>query len=271
MRDDQCRTCASTDVVTLTSDIYASARGIEAPPLYDAADRGLSVALLGEMMLLFLAAGVGSRFFAMAVLCAMMGTAGMLAWGLPAMRQRHRLRMIMRARARALPASRYRPELPASAHAAVGVARRLKKTVRGPLSGYPCLAAAVDVIVRDKLAFREVRSEDFLVVAEDGTSTIVTGVLWFEPGPSDLSMHTAEAELQVDAESILPARFRPGGTAHETRIEDGNHVVVRGRPTMEQHPDMITSYRDPDVVVVRGETGSPVSITKEPVLHFEVY
>ena len=32
--------------LTLTSDIYASARGIEAPALYDTADRGLSMALL---------------------------------------------------------------------------------------------------------------------------------------------------------------------------------------------------------------------------------
>jgi hypothetical protein len=271
MSGDGCPICDSRDEITLTSDIYASARGIEAPPLYDAADRALSFALLVEFGLLFMAAAAGSNTLAVMLMTSMMATAGMLAWGLPAMRQRHRLRLVMRARARALPPARWKPELPSSATEVTGVVKRLKKGIRAPISGEDCLVAAVDVVVRDKLAFREIIAEDFLVAPDRGSPVIVAGELWLEPCASDLEMPTAQADLQIGSQVILPARFRPGGIAHETRIHEGDRITVRGRQTLEHHPDLVMSYRDPNVRTLRGQAGAPVSIEKHADLVRKVY
>jgi len=263
LTDGECASCAGSEDLTLTADIFASARGIEAPVLYDAADRVLSIALLAEFALAAAGTLLGSPMITVAMLVLMTATAATVAWVLPAMRQRHRLRLIMAARARALPPARWTPATPAGALTVTGTVRRIRAQVRGPLSGEPCMAAFVDVIVRDKLAAREVEGVDFLVVDDEDHPHIVAGTLWLQPCPSDLVMHTGEAELRIGDSEVLPARFRPAGVAHETRIHEGDRVTVCGSPTFEPYRELVTSYRDPQVTVLRGQPGSPVTIAKD--------
>ncbi len=262
LTDGECDSCAGGEELTLTADIFASARGIEAPALYDAADRGLSVALLIEFALAAVGSFFGSTLLTVVMLLLMTGTAATVAWVLPAMRQRHRLRLVMAARARALPPARWTPPATSDALTVTGTVRRIRGQACGPLSGEPCMAAFVNVIVRDKLAARDVEGVNFLVIDDADHPHIVAGTLWLEPCASNLVMHTAEAELQIGASAVLPARFRPAGVAHETRIHEGDRVTVCGSPTIEPYRELVTSYRDPQVTVLRGQPGAPVSITK---------
>jgi hypothetical protein len=184
--------------------------------------------------------------------------AGDHVWRLAAWR-----RSIRAARGRAPPLG-FVSAPPARHHATcTGVASRWQREARAPVSGVDCLAAAIGIETRGVIVGRWVVSEEFLVVAGDGTSALVAGELWLTAQEAYSANGDGGGGVKLDGEELALAGSGVSARASEIVIRPGDVIEVSGPAGAEVRASAARHHRDGGAVrVFRGVAGAPVIVTK---------
>ncbi len=155
-----------------------------------------------------------------------------------------------------------RPALPPPhEHVHVGVARPEDPDVLGPLSGEPCLVAAVCVRKpKGGLYFREVRAARFWLTSDLGDPLLVCGEVWLEADTADHVAHDDDIGAWFEAAAV-PRGLRPEAVGEEVRLGPGMRVEARAEARRELVPGL-SGYRDNSAMVLRGEPGRPVRLRR---------
>ena len=144
----------------------------------------------------------------------------------------------------------------------VGTARRLVHVVEAPLTAERCLAFAIDLVKDEELVVRALSSNEFVVVDDGDSPTVVSGELWLQSLLYNHEEPARQVHWSYEGQPVLPNHV-PGMMAREFTICPGDQVEIRGHLTAELRPGLSDVYRDGDSVqVMHGERGHPVLITK---------